>query len=122
MTGTSTLSRFTAAAALLLLIIAVSACDCTTCSTDNQPSTSILPMSYVYLSTSAPPATVIETIPADANSPTTTWRPGYWSDDMSGFTWVSGEVISKPSPTAVWAPDRWAQHDYGWAFIHGHWQ
>ena len=53
---------------------------------------------------------------------TQVWRPGHWVYEEQHFSWIPGEVITRPAPLAVWSPDRWEHRTYGWVFIHGYWQ
>ena len=77
---------------------------------------------YLQLVSEAPPPPKEET-PLVIESPRTQiWRPGYWGYGLTGYDWVPGQVIDRPSPTAVWAPDHWVKHDFGWAFVCGTWE
>ncbi|MDX2029003.1 MAG: hypothetical protein SFW62_10290 [Alphaproteobacteria bacterium] len=111
------LSSFTALAIVLLV---TAGCECFSCS--DEVVATATPSSYIQLAPTAPPAPLAEEVPVLNSPQTTRWRPGYWSYDGTNFSWVSGEVIARPSPTAVWAPDRWFRHTYGWGFVPGRWE
>ena len=69
-----------------------------------------------------PPVPSDEVIP-DIDEPMyKVWRPGHWYYENGGFSWVPGELLTRPSPTAVWSQDRWEKRSYGWVFIHGYWE
>lgn len=80
------------------------------------------PTIYIQMAPIAPPTPKDEEIPASTTPRVEVWRPGYWTYNGSGFDWVSGELIARPSPTATWSPDRWDQRKYGWVFVPGYWQ
>lgn len=81
-----------------------------------------LPTTYIQMSSVAPPLPPDEEVPISPTPRDEIWRPGYWSHNGSTFSWVSGEMIARPSPTATWSKDRWVQRKYGWVFVPGYWQ
>jgi hypothetical protein len=70
----------------------------------------------------APPAMLMEMIPAIQDPQAEIWKPGYWALLNGRFEWIHGKVIPRPYPTAVWAPAHWVHHSYGWSFEMGHWE
>ena len=102
----------------LLALLGVSACDTTPEVTAPAP----VFISFIRLAPFAPPAPQYETPEISATPAKEIWRPGYWDYDGSGYSWVPGELIRRPSPTAVWSSDTWIQHSYGWGFRPGYWQ
>ncbi|MFY9288500.1 MAG: hypothetical protein WAO98_08355 [Alphaproteobacteria bacterium] len=132
MTPTTRLHRLSAFTALALMALALSACaDCWPCTdwdstaSSSSSGTIISPSyskSYIQLAPLAPPPVQYEELADLENPRTTIWRPGYWRYSGGDYSWVSAEVIDRPSPTAVWSPDHWVEHTYGWGFVPGYWQ
>lgn len=72
---------------------------------------------------SQPPATIVETPPADRPvGGACTWAPGYWSFDSerNSFIWVSGCWRMTP-PNMSWVPGYWARVPTGWQWVSGFW-
>lgn len=101
---------------VLFLSLLLSGCGWTFWSEDNDAS------SILRLSNLAPPEAPYEEVPPITNPASQVWRPGHWDFDGKDFSWIHGEMMTRPSPTAVWSPDRWEHRGYGWAFIPGIWQ
>ena len=108
---------------LTLTLFALMGCHCIPCSHSSSVSTSEPATNFIQLAPLAPPPAIYEPVPEIASPRTAIWRPGYWHyNSGSDFSWVSGEVIDRPSPTAVWSDDHWTEHTYGWGFVPGYWQ
>jgi len=103
----------------LALGLALAACTDMETNPDNNASVTTLAPNLV---SQAPPEAPYEAVPPLDNPQTQIWRPGHWDNNGSGFTWIAGEVMVRPSPTAVWSPDIWVRHEYGWGFVCGHWE
>ncbi len=112
-----TIPSLSTVGAFALILVLLAGCGCFPCNDD-----SFGGKTYLQLAPLSPPPDMYEAVPQGANSRTTTWRPGYWDFGSGNFTWVSGEIIARPSATAVWSPDHWNRHTFGWGFVPGHWQ
>ncbi len=87
------------------------------CGTVDEPMTP-----YTQLSLVSPPDTPYEEklVPNDPSHQL--WRPGHWDYNGMEFTWVPGEMLTRPTLSAVWSADRWDKRTFGWAFVPGHWE
>jgi hypothetical protein len=76
----------------------------------------------IEMAPAPPPPPSDEVKPELSNPRLYVWRAGHWIYEYERFTWVPGEILTRPSPTAVWSADQWQRREYGWVFIHGYWQ
>lgn len=110
--------------ALALVSILLAGCGCIPCGNGGDTSVDKTPSgrSYIQMAPIAPPPPLFEEAHESTSPRAEIWRPGYWQYNGSNFSWISGEMIDRPSPTAVWSADHWTQHTYGWGFVPCFWQ
>ena len=69
--------------------------------------------------TVAPPADVVEVVPAPRAG--YVWAPGYHRWDHGHHVWMKGHWI-RERHGHEWVPHRWEQHGDRWRFEEGHWR
>ncbi|HEY6147835.1 MAG TPA: hypothetical protein VIZ69_09060 [Thermoanaerobaculia bacterium] len=69
----------------------------------------------------APPAPIVETVPA-APSPRHVWVGGYHRWDGRSYAWVPGHYVVRPRAYRAWVPGHWARHRRGYYWVPGHWR
>ena len=67
---------------------------------------------------SAPPAPVVEVVPAPRVG--FVWAPGFWEWRGGRHFWVTGHYI-RHRPGFVYEPGRWADHGGRWAYTRPGW-
>ena len=70
----------------------------------------------------APPAPVVEVVPARPVSGYYIWQPGYWSWSGLRYVWVAGVYVRPSRPRAAWVPGHWVARRPGWVWVGGHWR
>lgn len=70
----------------------------------------------------APPAPLVEVVPALPVGGYRVWQPGYWSWSGARYVWVPGVYVAPPRPRAAWVPGRWVAGRRGWVWVGGHWR
>ncbi len=76
----------------------------------------------VYIQ-SAPPAEIVEEVPAQPPGERWVWQKGHWRWQNGGYVWRAGHWVERPYHGARWIPPHWSQGPAGgWHFIEGHWQ
>lgn len=70
----------------------------------------------------APPAPLVEVVPAPPIAGYYVWRPGYWSWNGIRYAWIPGVYATPPRPRAIWVPGHWVARRRGWVWVGGYWR
>ncbi len=76
----------------------------------------------VYVS-AAPPAEIVEAVPAQP-SPDHVWIRGHyrWDANHAAYIWLPGHWQVHPAGYVRWVPGHWQQADGRWYWVEGHWR
>jgi hypothetical protein len=69
----------------------------------------------------APPAPLLETIPAERPSTAAVWIPGHYMWATDHYVWQAGHWDQPPQNFVTWVPGQWNQQGNGWVWVEGHW-
>ena len=72
---------------------------------------------HVYVAI-APPAPIVETVPAPRYG--YTWAPGYWRWSGHRHVWAHGYWV-RAYPGRHWVAHHWERRGGGWYFVNGYW-
>jgi hypothetical protein len=78
------------------------------------------PPGVIYVQ-QAPPAPIVEVIPA-APSAVHVWIGGFYSWHEGHYLWVKGHYEVPPHGHHEWEHDRWEKDEHGWRHQEGHWK
>ena len=67
----------------------------------------------------APPATIVETVPAERRGHA--WAPGYWRWNGHKHVWARGNYV-RAQPGRHWVAHNWEQRGDRWYFHNGRWE
>ncbi len=81
---------------------------------------SVLPASAQVYVRIAPPAPIVETVPA-AHPAGTVWVGGYWRWNRSRYVWVPGHYAHPGAGYRHWCAGHWHNGPRGYWWVDGHW-